>query len=130
MDAWKSSSSCPCPSTFERTKKMWLNDGLCLNYMRTLPTHYFLISSGQATHVETHPYTHNIIHKNHCSSGIIRGIHCSSQYYSLKILFITTLSLKIPTLFKIFLLFIPALFIIHTGVSFFLLSKFLLMKIR
>jgi hypothetical protein len=39
-------------------------------------------------------YTPNTIHMN----------HCSSQYHSLKILFIATLSWKIPTLFTIFLL--------------------------
>ena len=45
-------------------------------------------------------------------------------YYSMKILFIIALSLKISTLFTILCLFIPALFIIHTGINFFLFSKF------
>ena len=36
--------------------------------------------------------------------GNIKREHCSSCYYSLKILFIATLSLKLPTLFTIFLL--------------------------
>ena len=45
--------------------------------------------------------------------------HCSSQYYSMKILFIATLSFKIPTLFRIFLLFVLALLMIYNGVSYF-----------
>ena len=52
------------------------------------------------------------------------------QNYSLKLRFTTTLSLNISTLFPRFLLFIPALFIIRTNVSFFLSSKLLLMKVR
>ena len=45
--------------------------------------------------------------------------NCPSQYYYLKLPLITTLSLKIPTLFTIFLLFKLTLFIIRIGVSFF-----------
>ena len=39
---------------------------------------------------------------------------CSSHYYSLRLLFIAVLSLKIQTLFTIFLLIKTTLFIIHT----------------
>jgi hypothetical protein len=42
------------------------------------------------------------------------GDICSSHYHSLTLLFIEVLSLKLPTLFTIFLLIKPALFIIHT----------------
>ena len=57
--------------------------------------------------------------------------HCLSQYYSLKLLFKATLSLKIPTLFTILLLFIPVLFIIRMDInSIFLFSKLLPMKVR
>ena len=49
------------------------------------------------------------------------------QYYSLKVLFIAQLSLKILT---ILLQFELALFIIHIGVNFFLFSKFLPTKVR
>ena len=38
--------------------------------------------------------------------------HCSSQYYSSKILLIAAISLKTPTLFTIFSLFKPTLFIV------------------
>ena len=66
-----------------------------------------------------------IVHpKNICK------IHCSSLYYSIYILLIEGPSLKIPTLFTILFLFKLALFIIHTGVSFFLFSKFPSMKVR
>jgi len=47
--------------------------------------------------------------------------HISSQYYSLEKLSIATPSLEMATLFTIFLL---ALFIIRTNISFFLFSKF------
>ena len=54
---------------------------------------------------------------------------CSSQCYSLKLL-LRALLMKIPALFIIILLFKPAQFIMHTGVNFFLFSKFLPMKVR
>lgn len=54
--------------------------------------------------------THGTIHRN----------HCPSQHYSL----------KIKTLFTIFLLYLVAIFIILIGVSFFLFAKFLLVKVR
>jgi hypothetical protein len=56
--------------------------------------------------------------------------HCSSQFNYLKLLLLASLSLKILTLFTIFLLIILALFIIRTGVSYFLFSKFLPIKGR
>lgn len=43
--------------------------------------------------------------------------HCSSWCYSLKKLSITIISLKIPTLFTLFVLFIATLFIIYANVS-------------
>ena len=44
----------------------------------------------------------------------------STQYYSLKMLFIATISLKIPIILKLFSLFTPTLFIIDA--IFFLFS--------
>ena len=64
----------------------------------------------------------NIVH----SKNICRR-YCSSHNYSLKSLFITSLSLKILTLFTLFLLFKLALFIICVGISILLFSKFLTM---
>ena len=57
-------------------------------------------------------YTRIIVHPNN-----IHTAHCSFDHFPLKILFITTLSLTIPPLF-IF------------GISFFLLSKLLLINVR
>ena len=54
----------------------------------------------------------------------------SFQHYSMKLLLMFALSLKIPTLFTIFFLHKVMLFIIRTGVSFFLFTKFLPMKVR
>ena len=55
----------------------------------------------------------------------IRRKHCSSHDYFMKLLLLAALSLKIPTLFIIFLLFKLALFIICTDISFiFFLSLF------
>jgi len=50
--------------------------------------------------------------------------HSSSQYYFLKLLLMTSISLKISTLFTIFLLFEPALFIVCTGINFFVFSSY------
>ena len=50
------------------------------------------------------------IHKKHCS-------------FHPKITIIVALSLKIPTLFTIFLLFKPSLIIIRNSLSFFLVTK-------
>lgn len=59
--------------------------------------------------------------------GIIHMNRYSSWCYSLHISFITTLSLKLPTLFTIF---IWALFIICININLFLFSKFLFMSVR
>ena len=45
-------------------------------------------------------------------------------------IFMVELSLKLSTLFTIFLFFIPSLFIVCNGVSFFLFYKFLPMKVK
>jgi hypothetical protein len=52
------------------------------------------------------------------------------QRYALKILFITTLALKIPARFVIFIVLVPTSFLIRTTVNFFLFSKFLSAKVR
>lgn len=52
-----------------------------------------------------------------------------SFYCSQNILFIIAISLKIPTLFTIFIPFKLALFIIFIGVNFFVFPKFLPMKV-
>ena len=62
--------------------------------------------------------------------GVIHMKHCSSWYYTLKLLFIVALSLKTLTLFIIFILFKPSLFIFRTRASFFPLYEFLPMKRR
>ena len=50
---------------------------------------------------------------------------CSSQYYSLNILFMASLTLKIPTLFTIFLIFILALSLfIMTSIASYIVSFF------
>ena len=74
--------------------------------------------------------------------NIIHRIHYSSQYYSherfsFSVLFIKntihsntiTRNTNNISLFTMFLLFVPALFIICTGINFFLFSKFLPMKV-
>lgn len=65
-------------------------------------------------------YTPNIIHRK----------HCPSWYYSLKILFVAALALKVLTIFTLFLLFVLALFIIRSNVSFFFFFKLITMKVR
>ena len=62
--------------------------------------------------------------------GTIHRIYCSSQYYSLKILFIAILPLKILTLFIVFYYSYQHDFIICTNINLFIFSKFLLVKVR
>ena len=59
-----------------------------------------------------------------CARSIVRPSNICKKNLFIPLLFIATLSLKISTLFTIFLLIKLAIFIIRTGVSFFLILVF------
>jgi hypothetical protein len=67
---------------------------------------FLLESYGWPAYMETNSHTTDTVHMSPYSFWWYLQEHCSSRYHSLEILFIGALSLKIMTLFIIFLLFI------------------------
>lgn len=102
------------PMFYEQSKNIWF---IFHTFMLNLKIWVELYSQHYAQWITTHI-------RNICRE------YCPSQYYSLQLLFIATISLKMPTLLTIIILIKLTLFIIRVGVNHVLLSKLLPTEVR